>query len=50
MRHLMGMIALMGVGALAGCGGKGLGTVPVTGVVTYRGEPVAGASVLFCPS
>lgn len=32
---------------LAGCGGNELGTVGVTGTVTYKDQPVAGANVTF---
>jgi hypothetical protein len=40
------LVALLGV-ALIGCGGRG--TVPVRGVVTLEGTPIAGATVLFMP-
>lgn len=47
----MGLVAL---GCLAGCSGKGGGgglkTVPVTGTVTYKGAPAAGATVMFSPA
>jgi hypothetical protein len=51
-------LAAMGVAALvgaAGCAGEGEGasdrpqTVPVTGSVTYNGQPVDGATVTFSP-
>lgn len=32
---------------IAGCGGNELGTVGVTGTVTYKDQPVAGANVTF---
>ena len=32
---------------VAGCGPRYPSTVPVTGTVTYRGQPVEGANVLF---
>jgi hypothetical protein len=35
--------------ALAGCGGNGLKTAPVSGRVTLNGKPLADASVLFSP-
>ena len=35
--------------ALIGCGGGGLATVKVTGIVTCDGEPVAGATISFTP-
>src|SRR5687768_7723562 len=35
---------------ISGCGpGNKLGTAPVTGTVTYRGQPVDGATVSFIP-
>jgi hypothetical protein len=40
--------AAMGLSLLAGCGGGSVsGTVPVTGKVTYKGQPVEGATVAF---
>lgn len=45
--------ALLLVGSLAlvtgGCGDDGPAMAPVTGLVTYQGEPVAEASVVFNP-
>ena len=36
--------------SVCGCGkGNPLGTVPASGQVTYRGQPVAGATVSFLP-
>jgi len=32
-----------------GCGGSGLDTAPVSGVVTFNSEPLANASVTFTP-
>ena len=32
---------------LAGCSADGLSTVPVSGKVTYKGQPVEGADVIF---
>jgi hypothetical protein len=34
---------------LSGCGGAGYGEVPVSGQVTYNGEPLAGVHVTFQP-
>ncbi len=44
----MFMIGL-GVSLLAGCGSDGPSLVPVTGTLTYNGEPMAGAEVSFAP-
>jgi hypothetical protein len=41
--HLLALLAVV----LIGCGGKG--PIPVQGVVTLEGTPVAGATVLFMP-
>ncbi len=36
--------------AIAGCGEQALeGVVPVSGTVTYQGQPVEGANVIFTP-
>ena len=36
--------------AMVGCGPRDRETAPVTGTVTYRAQPVAGANVMFiCP-
>lgn len=53
-RHLMGT-ALVGLVALAtvGCsggGGGGASLYPVKGKITYKGAPVAGATVTFIPA
>jgi hypothetical protein len=42
---------LLVAGALlaGGCGPKGLTVYPTTGTVTYKGNPVAGATVQFTP-
>lgn len=36
--------------ALTGCGGGDTGIVPVTGVVTYKGQPIAKINVMFVPA
>lgn len=36
-------------GSLVGCGGNKLDTVPVEGVVTYKGEPMPKIAVMFMP-
>lgn len=46
-------LALLALVGLAGCTGGGGGSaklVPVKGKVTYKGSPVAGATVTFIPS
>ena len=51
-RNLERMVVLLGICALlSGCGGGGNGpvTVPVKGVVTYKGKPVPKLSVAFLP-
>jgi hypothetical protein len=35
--------------ALVGCGADGIGVKPVTGRVTYKGEPLQGALIMFRP-
>jgi hypothetical protein len=40
----------LGLPLLLGCGGSGLETVPVTGTVTYNGQPLADAAVAFQPA
>lgn len=47
----MGLAALLTAGliALGGCGDSGPSTRQVKGVVTYRGQPVAQAAVMFSP-
>lgn len=48
-RSLSGVLFLMMAVALAGCGADGPTFAPATGTVTYKGEPVADASVIFQP-
>lgn len=35
--------------ALAGCGGAGYDEAPVSGVITYNGEPLSGVHITFQP-
>lgn len=44
-----GIVGLVAVGLLAGCGGGSDGpeTVPATGIVTMNDSPIEGASVVF---
>ncbi len=45
------LLALGSLSLMAGCSGpKKPELAPVTGVVTWRGEPVAGAEVMFMPA
>lgn len=47
-RRLMTASILIGLGMfIAGCGNSG--AVPVSGKVTYNGQPVANANVIFTP-
>lgn len=48
MRHLR-LIPLILVAAVSGCGAGGPPTASVSGVVTYQGEPVKHAKVMFFP-
>ena len=48
-RSLSAVLLLMMAVTLAGCGEDGPDFAPVTGTVTYKGEPVADASVIFQP-
>jgi len=41
--------AFCALGLCIGCGSDGLGTAPVSGMVTLDGEPVEGAGVMFSP-
>jgi hypothetical protein len=41
-------LLLLAAAGLVGCG-RGGGLAPVSGTVTYRGQPVPGASVAFIP-
>jgi len=51
MRHLVHVLVLTGTVIFSGCGGEpGLdGTITVTGTVSYQGQPVEGAIVMFSP-
>lgn len=46
-RHLSSVAALLMAVVIAGCSSGDPKLVPVTGKVTYKGEPVEGASVTF---
>jgi hypothetical protein len=47
-KSLVTILCLAGMGIAAGCGKSDVPkTVPVEGVVTYQGKPVAGAYILF---
>lgn len=48
MRNLL-PIPLIVVAVLSGCGDGGPPTAPVTGTITYEGEPVKYAKVMFFP-
>ena len=39
----------MGLALLVGCGGSGLGTIPVSGKITVDGQPMEGVMVVFNP-
>ncbi len=46
------LLALFCVGTMitiAGCGSSNLPTTPVTGTITYDGEPLEGATVTLTP-
>jgi carboxypeptidase family protein len=48
-RHLISILMLTGVGLFVGCGHKSgaEGVVKVAGTVTYEGQPIEGANVIF---
>ena len=51
MRHLTCLILLIGTSSWIGCGQPGLtGTIAASGTVTYQGQPVEGATVVFSPT
>jgi hypothetical protein len=43
------LLVLAATVAVAGCGGSRLGTVPLSGRITYKGEPLIGGTVTFHP-
>lgn len=52
LRHAGLALGLLAAVSLSGCGSSGpkINTVPVTGKITYNGQPVAGATVAFIPN
>jgi hypothetical protein len=56
MRHVaqnpntLGLLALLSVVLVGGCGPKAPATLPVSGVVTLDGQPVEKAAVMFQPT
>jgi hypothetical protein len=46
---LFGLVALLALGSLVGCGGSGIGTVPAEGTVLVDGQPMEGVMVVFNP-
>jgi hypothetical protein len=46
-RHVLAALAGLGLLALAGCGGSSL--APVSGKVTYKGEPLSQGTIVFHP-
>ena len=49
MFHRRNVLLICLVGLLLGCNKSGLETYPVTGIITYQDQPVAGAHVGFIP-
>ncbi|NLF70533.1 MAG: carboxypeptidase regulatory-like domain-containing protein [Candidatus Anammoximicrobium sp.] len=51
MRKMMGVLLLTAISGLVGCGTRsGIeGTIGASGTVTYQGQPVEGATVVFSP-
>lgn len=51
MRYILSFIVLTAVGAICGCSSEASvqGVMPVSGKVTYQGEAVEGATVIFTP-
>lgn len=49
MRWLLSLLLLV-CASIVGCGGDGIQRVPIQGVLTGKGEPVAGATVQFIPA
>jgi hypothetical protein len=50
LRALFGWIWFCTALLMAGCGqSSGIGTAPVSGKVTYKGQPVEGATISFIP-
>jgi hypothetical protein len=49
-RWLIGLTLLSAVGLALGCGGGGPKEYPVTGTVTFDGQPVEQGEIIFFPS
>lgn len=51
-RRWLALAGLLGCAVLWGCGGGGDGpvTAPVTGTVTYKGQPLAQGTITFYPA
>ena len=48
-KHFSILLFIAFVATLSGCGDGALKTYPVTGTVTYQGQPLAGATINFFP-
>jgi hypothetical protein len=48
--RVVGLVAAAGALLAAGCGGDGSEPAAVRGRVLYRGEPLAGGSIVFTPN
>lgn len=52
MRHLMCFVMLTAVSVIGGCSSEASvsGVIPVSGKVTYQGDAIEGATVIFTPA